>query len=67
MEITNIVKAAKLDKKARLVRLCELLPKQQLGQTTVLEDFEIEHIQRLRKDNGEIDAILEGRKKLPIN
>ena len=51
------------DKKQRLARLCELLPKQLLMQTHYFEDAEIIMIQEIRRLNGEHEKILKEREQ----
>ena len=58
-----ITKVFNYDKKQRLIRLCQLLPKQLLMQTHPFEDMEIALIQEIRKLNGEHAEILREREE----
>jgi len=54
----SIESVSKMDKKARMIKLCELAVKQELGTILPHEAIQLELIQTIRSQNGEIDKVL---------
>ncbi len=54
----SIESVSKMDKKARMIKLCELSVKKELGTIMPHEAIQLEMIQAIRRENGEIDKVL---------
>jgi hypothetical protein len=56
--INSIEEVNKMTSRERMVKLCQLLVKQELNQILPHEIMQLELIQEIRRNNGEIDKVL---------
>lgn len=54
----SIDSISKMDSRQRMIKLCELAVKQELKTILPHEIIQLELIQQIRKENGEIDKVL---------
>lgn len=62
---TQIDSVAKMTQKERMIKLCELSVKEQMQTIMPHEIIQMELIQAIRKENGEIDKVLKNWEENP--